>query len=145
RLFVSMVRAGEAGGVLDAVLAQLAETIEKQVELRRKIKSAMTYPVAVMGLVVMIMVAMLVFVVPMFKGLYKSLGGTLPLPTRVLLEVSQGFTTLLPLVILGGFGGSWALKRWLHTERGRWLFDSFRLKMPIFGRLVHKTAITRFA
>src|SRR5207244_10152118 len=82
RLFVAMVRAGETGGVLDEVLLQLATTIEKQVELKTKIKSAMTYPVAVLGLVVMILTAMLVFVVPMFKHLYQSLGGTLPPPTR---------------------------------------------------------------
>ena len=145
RLYVSMVRAGEAGGVLDSVLLQLAHTMEKQVELKRKIKSAMTYPVAVLGLVLMIVTAMLVFVVPMFKNLYKSLGGKLPLPTQVLLNVSGAFTTFLPLVILGMVGGVWGFKRWIQSERGRWGWDSFKLKLPIFGRLVHKTSITRFA
>ncbi len=80
-----MVKSGEVGGVLDAVLMRLSETIEKQVELRGKIKSAMTYPVAVLGLVCMIVAAMLLFIVPIFKELYDGLGGTLPLPTRVLL------------------------------------------------------------
>src|SRR3954447_7290244 len=82
RLYVAMVRAGETGGVLDSVLLQVASTIEKQVELRHKIKSAMTYPVAVLGLVICIVTAMLLFIVPTFKNLYKDLGGTLPLPTR---------------------------------------------------------------
>src|SRR5438477_3192899 len=88
RLYVAMVRAGETGGVLDSVLLRLAETIEKQVELRRKVKSAMTYPIVVMVLVLLIVTAMLLFIIPMFKGLYKDLGGTFPLPTMILLSVS---------------------------------------------------------
>ena len=80
RLYVAMVRAGEVGGVLDSVLLRLAETIEKQVELRRKVRSAMTYPIVVMVLVLLIVTAMLLFIIPMFKGLYTELGGTLPLP-----------------------------------------------------------------
>ena len=89
RLYVAMVRAGETGGVLDMVLMQLAETIEKQVELRARVKSAMTYPVAVMVLVMLILVGMLLFVVPMFENMYSELGGTLPLPTRILLGASS--------------------------------------------------------
>ena len=89
RLYVAMVRAGEVGGVLDSVLLRLAETIEKQVELRRKVRSAMTYPIVVMVLVLLIVTAMLLFIIPMFKGLYKELGGTLPLPTLVLLGISS--------------------------------------------------------
>ncbi|HEX7168466.1 MAG TPA: type II secretion system F family protein, partial [Acidimicrobiales bacterium] len=88
KLYVSMVRSGEIGGVLDQVLLRLASTIEKQVELRGKVKSAMTYPVAVLALVLMILTAMLLFIVPIFKDLYDGLGGTLPLPTRMLLAVS---------------------------------------------------------
>src|SRR5437660_697397 len=100
RLYVAMVRAGETGGVLDQVLLQLASTIETQVALKTKIKSAMTYPVAVLGLVLMILTAMLIFVVPMFKNLYDSLGGKLPPPTRLLLFVSSAFVKLFPLVII---------------------------------------------
>src|SRR6059058_3619505 len=104
RLYVAMVRAGETGGVLDAVLLQLASTIEKQVELKIKIKSAMTYPIAVLGLVLLILTAMLIFVVPMFKHLYDSLGGKLPPPTRLLLFVSGAFVKLFPLVIIANVG-----------------------------------------
>ena len=83
RLYVAMVRAGEAGGVLDSVLQRLATTIEKQVELRRKVKSAMTYPMVVAILVLTIVSAMLLFVIPMFEGIYKQLGGSLPAPTQI--------------------------------------------------------------
>src|SRR5947207_4227352 len=115
RLYVAMVRAGETGGVLDQVLLQLSSTIEKQVELKGKIKSAMTYPVAVLGLVLVILTAMLVFVVPMFKKLYTSLGGTLPVPTRVLLAMSSGFVKFFPLVIIFDVAAVVGYKKWIQT------------------------------
>ncbi len=145
RLYVSMVRAGETGGSLDSVLLQLANTIEKQVELRQKIKSAMTYPVAVLCLVLMIVAAMLIFIVPMFKGLYADLGGTLPLPTRLLLFVSGVMVKALPLVILGMVGLVVGFKRWIATDKGRGIWDAFKLKVPVFGKLVRLTALTRFS
>ncbi|MSV67819.1 MAG: type II secretion system F family protein, partial [Actinobacteria bacterium] len=89
RLYISMVRSGEVGGSLDAVLMRLADTIESQVELHRKVKSAMTYPVVVFSLVVFIASPMLLFIVPQFKGIYVELGGTLPLPTRILISISD--------------------------------------------------------
>ncbi len=88
-LYVAMVKSGETGGMLDDVLLRLADVLEREVHLRQKIKSAMTYPVAVVGLVVLIMTAMLLFVVPQFKSIYAQLGGTLPLPTRILLMASD--------------------------------------------------------
>ena len=84
-----MVQAGEIGGVLDSVLLRLADTIEKQVELRRKVKSAMTYPAVVAVLVLVIVTAMLLFIIPMFEDLYTELGGTLPLPTQILINISK--------------------------------------------------------
>ena len=145
RLYVSMVRAGETGGVLDSVLLQLAATIEKQVELRGKIRSAMTYPIAVLCLVTVILIAMLVFIVPTFKTLYDDLGGTLPLPTRILLGVSAIIKGYFPFVVLGAIGFVFAFKRWKATPKGRATYDRLILKGPIFGGLVQKTAITRFA
>ncbi len=145
KLYVSMVKAGETGGVLDQVLNQLAHTIEKQVELKGKIKSAMTYPIAVLGMVLMILTAMLVFVVPMFKGMYKSLGGTLPLPTRILLLVSGLVVTWFPLLIIAAVGGVIGLRKWVKTENGRATWDAIKLRIPIFGKLVHKTALARFS
>ena len=145
RLFVAMIRAGETGGVLDGVLVQLADIIEKQVELKRKIKSAMTYPVAVLFLVLLIVTAMLIFVVPTFETLYADLGGTLPLPTRILLVVSAFMVKWAPFIIVFEVAAVFAFKRWIQSERGRAAWDSFKLRIPIFGKLVHKTVLTRFS
>jgi type IV pilus assembly protein PilC len=144
-LYVAMVLAGESGGVLDAVLLQLSTTMEKQVELRRKIKSAMTYPVAVLGLVLMILAAMLLFIVPMFKKIYGTLGGKLPLPTELLIKLSSLATKGTPVIIVVAVVGTWLFKRWLRTDTGRSTFDAFKLRLPIFGGLVHKTALARFS
>ncbi|MGH9102173.1 MAG: type II secretion system F family protein [Acidimicrobiales bacterium] len=145
RLFVAMVRAGEAGGVLDSVLRQLASTIEKQVELRRKIRSAMTYPTAVMCLVLLILTAMLLFVVPQFKSIYAQLGGKLPYPTRVLLLISHLFTKFFPVVVAAVVVGIWLFRRWIRTAKGQSAWDGFKLRVPLFGKLVHKTALSRFS
>jgi len=145
RLYVAMVRAGEIGGVLDETLLRLADTLERQVELRGKVKSAMSYPVAVMGLVVLIMAAMLIFIVPMFEDMYADLGGTLPVPTQILLGVSQFAVAKWWIVLLGTGAVVFGFRRWVATERGRLLFDTFKLKVPIFGGLSQKTAIARFS
>ncbi|MBA2624609.1 MAG: type II secretion system F family protein [Acidimicrobiia bacterium] len=144
RLFVAMVKAGETGGVLDGVLQSLASTIEKQVELKRKIKSAMTYPVAVLVLVLCIVAAMLVFVVPTFETLYEGLGGTLPAPTRALITVSGFITKFAPFIVVATVAFVFGFKRWVATESGRAIWDRVKLKVPIFGKLIHKTSITRF-
>jgi type IV pilus assembly protein PilC len=145
RLFVAMVKAGETGGSLDNTLLRLADIIEKQVELKRKIKSAMTYPVAVLGLVLIIVSAMLIFVVPTFETLFSSLDGTLPLPTRMLMGASKLTVKFAPLIVVFDILAVIGFKRWLRTDGGRAKWDAFKLKVPIFGKLVHKTALTRFA
>jgi type IV pilus assembly protein PilC len=145
RLYVAMVRAGETGGVLDSVLLRLADTLEREVELRRKIKSAMSYPIVVMAVVILILSAMLLFVVPTFKNLFSSLGGTLPLPTRLLLAVSDGFKKYFLFVFLFFGAAIFAFRRWKRTDRGRYAVDRLKLKIPIFGQLFHKTAMSRFA
>jgi type IV pilus assembly protein PilC len=145
RLYVAMVRAGETGGVLDSVLLQLASTIEKQVELRRKIKSAMTYPTVVFAMCLLIVSAMLLFIVPTFKNIYSQLGGTLPLLTRVLIGISTMFKKFFPIFILLGAGGIYGFKRWVQTDAGRQVWDRVKLRAPVFGKLVQKTALTRFA
>src|SRR5262249_16045645 len=119
--------------------------IEKQVELRGKIKSAMTYPVAVLALVLLILTAMLVFIVPMFKNLYASLGGKLPLPTQVLLTVSSIFVKFFPLVIIFAVAVIVGFRKWIQTDGGRARWDTVKLRIPVFGKLVHKTAMARFA
>jgi len=145
RLYVAMVRSGEIGGSLDAVLTRLATTIEKQVALRRKVKSAMTYPVVVGVIVVLILIAMLIFVVPMFKGMYADLNSKLPAPTLALLAVSDIFKKFFPLVALGVGFGVWSARRWARTPGGRRRLDALKLRAPVFGQLAHKTILARFS
>jgi type IV pilus assembly protein PilC len=145
RLYVSMVRAGEIGGFLDQVLVKVAETFEKEVALRGKIRSAMTYPVVVFAMVILIVSAMLMFIVPTFKNLYTSLGGELPLPTRMLVGVSDGLRRYFLLIVLVLAGLSFAYKRWRATPAGRYRLDQFKLKVKVFGPLFHKSALSRFA
>ncbi len=146
QLYVSMVRAGESGGVLDDVLLRLADTIEKQVALRAKVRSAASYPIMALLIIVGITAAMLVFVVPQFSSLYESLGGDLPVPTRVLIALSNlivpwGLVSAAVLTPLALF----AFRRWVATDMGRAMFDNFKLRIPIFGTIVHKSALARFA
>lgn len=145
RLYVSMVRAGEVAGTLDETLVQLADTLEKQVELRRRVKSAMTYPAVVAVLVLLILTAMILFIVPMFKDMYASLGGTLPLPTRVLLKISSLVGRFWYLVAAAEIGAAVGLKKWIATDRGRATWDALKLRLPVFGPLVHKAALARFS
>ena len=145
RLYVSMVRAGEIGGALDSVLMRLADTIEKQVELRRKVKSAMTYPLVVAVLVLTIVTAMLLFVIPMFQDIYKQLGGTLPPPTQLLINISNICRKFWYLIFLVEGGGAFAFRRWINSEEGRKQWDAIKLKVPVFGKLVRKTALARFS
>jgi type IV pilus assembly protein PilC len=144
-LFVSMVKSGETGGSLDSVLLRLADMIENEVKLRGKIKSAMTYPIAVVALVSLILSGMLLFVVPQFKSIYAQLGGSLPLPTQVLLTMSEIFKKFWYIVIAGFFVGRFFFRRWKATPKGRESVDAFKLRVPVFGTLFHKTALARFA
>ena len=144
-LFISMIKAGETGGVLDDVLLSLADQIEKEVELRRQIKSAMTYPVVVVALVMLILGAMLLFVVPQFETIYTNLGGTLPLPTRILLTVSDIFRSYWYMFLLGAGVGSFLFRRYKKTDAGRARVDAAKIRVPVFGPLFHKVALARFA
>jgi type IV pilus assembly protein PilC len=144
-LFISMVKAGETGGVLDDVLLSLADQIEREVELRRQIKSAMTYPIVVVALVTLILAAMLLFVVPQFETIYSSLGGTLPLPTRMLLSVSRAVRTYWYVVLLGAVVTSFLFRRYKKTEAGRARVDAVKIRIPIFGPMFHRVALARFA
>ncbi len=145
RLYVAMVRSGEVGGVLDAVLMRLADTIEKQVELRRKVRSAMTYPVVALSICLLIAAAMLLFIVPQFKAIYVDLGGELPLPTRVLIVLSNVLKAWFPLFMLAGAVGAFFFRRWMKSETGRPVWDAFTLRVPVFGLLARKTALARFS
>jgi type IV pilus assembly protein PilC len=144
-LYTSMVRAGETGGVLDQTLLRLADQLEKEVKLRGQIKSAMMYPVVVLGMVLMILAAMLLFVVPQFTSIYATLGGVLPLPTRILLGLSDAVRHYFFLIPLLGGGLVFGYKRFSKSDAGRERIDKMKLKVPVFGMLFHKTALSRFA
>lgn len=145
RLYVSVVRAGEASGELDKVLLQQATVIEKTVALRRKVRSAMTYPVGVLILVLIIMIAMLTFVVPKFKDLFAQVGSELPLPTQMLLTGSNLIRTWWWALILAVAGLVFAFRRYRATRNGRLQVDRFKLKAPVFGQLAHKASMARFS
>lgn len=147
RLYVAMIRAGEVGGVLDETLNRVADILEANLSLRSKIRSAMAYPAVVMALIVLVTTAMIVFVVPVFENLYADLGdgASLPVPTRMLVAIS-GVLRSLWFVVVGGVAvGAWGFRRWIATEDGRFTWDTIRLRLPIFGKLVHKTALSRFS
>jgi type IV pilus assembly protein PilC len=114
------------------------------VKLRGQIRSAMAYPTVVCVLVLLIVTAMLMFIVPMFQGLYADLGGSLPLPTKLLLAVSAFLKKLWFIILPVMVAGVFMFRRWIGTEKGRAAWDVFKLRMPVFGGLVHKTALARF-
>ena len=144
-LYIATIRAGEAGGSLDQVLLRLADTLEKQVALRNKIRSAMTYPIMVALMVFLILTAILIFIVPTFKQLYVDLGGELPAPTKLLIFLSDVMKRFF-LFVWAGFGvAAFLFKRYIGTDRGRHQWDAFKLRVPIFGELFRKVAMARMA
>jgi type IV pilus assembly protein PilC len=144
-LMVNMTKAGEVGGFLDSVLLQVAENYEAEVKLRGKVKAAMTYPVVVFVMAILMCTGMLLFIVPTFEQMFTSLGGTLPLPTQVLVDVSKLLRTFFPilLVLLGALIAVWMKVR--HTDGVRNVVDPLKLKLPVFGNLFRKIALSRFA
>src|SRR3954469_22511734 len=144
-LMVNMVKAGEVGGFLDAVLLQLATNYEAEVKLRGKIKAAMTYPTVVFVMAILAVTGMLLFIVPVFADLFKQLGGTLPAPTRLLVFMSQSLKILMPFLIVAIVLGVIGWGKIKHKESVRNFVDPLKLKVPVFGSLFQKVALSRFA
>jgi len=145
-LYTSMVKAGEIGGVLDDVLLRIANTLESEAEIRRKIKSALTYPVAMLGISLLLLVVMLIFVVPTFENMFKEIGAELPFLTKFIMGVSHFLLSWKGLILIAALiGGAVYLHRWVKTPSGRRKLDSFKLKLPIFGNLIHKMSLSRFS
>jgi type IV pilus assembly protein PilC len=145
-LYVSMVRAGEIGGSIDVVLKSVANQLEKQVELNRKIRGAMMYPVIVLSVISIIFVAMMILIVPVFKNLFKTLNAPLPGPTKAVISISNTLASWhVVIVIVVIVAAIIAFRRWIRTENGRAKWDAFKLRPPIFGKLAHKAALARFA
>jgi type IV pilus assembly protein PilC len=144
-LYVSMVQAGEVGGSIDQVLRSIAGQLEKQVELNRKIRGAMTYPIVVVSVIGVIFLVMMTLIVPIFKKLFASLGGKLPLPTQILIRISNVLISWEVLIVILVVGiAIYGFRRWINTENGRRAWDGFKMKPPIFGPLVHKASLARF-
>jgi type IV pilus assembly protein PilC len=144
-LVVNMVRAGEAGGFLDQVMLQIAANFEAEVKLRGKIKSAMTYPVVVFVIAILAVIGMLLFIVPIFARMFADLGGTLPAPTRILVAMSAALRFAAPALLVLGVAGGIAWARVRHRERVRQIVDPLKLRLPVFGQLFRKVAISRFS
>jgi len=144
KLYCTLIQAGEVGGNLDEVLTDLADAIEKQAQLNKTIKSAMTYPAVVLSVMLVIFSAMIIFIVPVFQNLFKTLGGKLPLPTQILIKVSNIVTSVWVLLVIAIIVGIiFAIRKWISTESGRRIWDRWLLKPPIFGPLFHKVGLAR--
>jgi type IV pilus assembly protein PilC len=146
RLMVAMIRAGEAGGMIDRALEQIAESLEKDTALRGKIKSALTYPAIVLCFTFVLIAAVLIFIVPIFEQMFKNLGGELPAITQFLVTASHNMWWIGPLVLIVTIGGTTVFKRRLReSEELRLSFDKFKLRLPVFGSLFRKLAMSRFS
>jgi type IV pilus assembly protein PilC len=145
RLFVSMVKAGEAGGLLSEILDRLAGFLESSARLRKKIKSAMTYPVIVITIALLITTFLIVRVVPVFGEIFKDFGAKLPAPTQFLIDLSDFVRAKWYLMLLGIGGTIFGIRYFLRSTRGRQLSDRWKLKLPVFGPLIHKISMSRFA
>lgn len=144
-LFINMTRAGEVSGMLDQVLDRLASYLEKTASLNRKIRSSLIYPAVVISMAVLITAVLLIKVVPTFKGIFEMLGGQLPLPTQILIGVSDIFRKYF-LIVVGVFiFTSFLFKKYISTENGRFNFDTFKLRVPVLGALFRKVAIAKFS
>src|SRR2546429_981880 len=143
-LTTNMIEAGETGGILDIILQRLAIYVEKAVKLRAGIKSALIFPVAVVGLAMVIVAALLKWVVPIFANLFVGLGVALPLPTRIVIGLSSFVGHFWWFFIAGGIGAFFGVKQIRKHPRGRYYFDAMLLKLPIIGLLLRKIAVARF-
>ncbi len=146
RLYVSMVRAGEAGGALDQTLNRLATQLEKDDSLRRAIRSAMAYPILIAGFALMVLIGMLLFIIPIFSNMYKDLGGQLPSLTRLMMGVSNALKgywfIIFPVIILL----VWGMQKLKKTEQGRRGWDRLKLRLPLkLGEVIQKIAVARFS
>src|SRR6188508_1668750 len=143
-LFTNMIAAGEAGGILDTILKRLATYIEKAVKLKSQVQSAMIYPIAVMVIAAVVVGVILWKVIPTFASLFAGLGAELPLLTRIVIWLSNNLIRFMPFLIVLFFGGSYALRQYYATEKGRRVVDGMLLKIPILGAILRKIAVARF-
>jgi type IV pilus assembly protein PilC len=143
-LYVNMLQAGEAAGILDTVLQRLATYIEKAASLKRKVKSAMVYPTTIISVAILVIIFMMTFVIPIFATMFKQLGADLPLPTQIVLAMSDFTRRYILLIVAALIGLVFAVRAAYRTDRGSRVIDRFLLKVPVMGMLVQKVAVARF-
>jgi len=143
-LFTNMVEVGESGGILDIVFQRLAAYIEKAAALKRKVKGAMIYPASIISVAFLVVIFMLTFVIPTFTKMFKDLGADLPLPTQVVVWLSEFVRTYIFLIIAAVVGCVFAIRAYYRTEKGQGTIDALLLKVPVMGTLIRKVAVARF-
>ena len=144
-LYTNLVIAGEEGGILDNVLNRLAVYIEKAEALKKKVKSAMVYPSTIVGVAIIVVAILMIFVIPVFAGIFSSMGHTLPLPTLIVIGISKLIKKFILLFIVALIIFVIMFKRYYNTEKGKMTIDSLVLKLPVFGILFRKVATARFS
>ncbi|WDN90816.1 type IV pilus assembly protein PilC [Desulfosarcina sp. BuS5] len=143
-LFVNMIAAGEAGGILDTILQRLSAYMEKAAKLKAKVKGAMTYPVITMIIAVIVVAVIMVFVIPVFQGMFNDMGGSLPAPTLIVVAMSDFVRHNIAYIIGAIVIFIFAYKRFYKTIKGRAILDDLFLKLPMFGILIRKVAVAKF-
>ena len=143
-LFVNMIAAGEAGGILDAILRRLAAYMEKAAKLKSQVKGAMTYPIVTLIIAALVLGVILVFVIPVFEEMFADFGGELPVPTQIVVKMSEMVKSKILYIIIGLFIFGFALKKLYATEKGQDIVDDLVLKIPVFGELLRKVAVAKF-
>ncbi len=143
-MFINMIKAGETSGSLNDILERVADYLERTENIRRKVKSALTYPVLVLSMAIIIVGFLILKVVPTFKNIFESLVGSLPLPTLILIKISDSGLRLFPLIVLSTIILNIIFVRYTHTEQGKLRFDRFKLGLPIFGPIIRNMAISKF-
>jgi type IV pilus assembly protein PilC len=145
QLFVNLVAAGEAGGILDSILNRLSTFMEKNMKLKRRVKGAMTYPISVLGIAGIVVTVLLTKVVPVFEKMFKDFGGgKLPKPTQIVIDLSNGMITYLPYILTTLTALFFGMKMILKTHKGRLAFDGTLLKLPTLGPVLRKVVVARF-
>ncbi|MEE9536061.1 MAG: type II secretion system F family protein [Desulfobacterales bacterium] len=143
-LFVNMIAAGEAGGILDAILRRLAAYMEKAAKLKAQVKGAMTYPIVTLIIAVAVLGIILVFVIPVFEEMFADFGGELPMPTQIVVTASEIVKSKIVYIIIGIIILGFTARKFYATEKGQDVADNLLLKIPVFGELLRKVAVAKF-
>jgi type IV pilus assembly protein PilC len=143
-LYVNMVAAGEAGGILDTILRRLSAYMEKAAKLKSQVKGAMVYPIITIIVAIIVVAVILVFVIPVFEEMFEGLGGALPVPTQIVVAMSEFVKDKILYIIIGMVIFIFAFKKYYNTNKGRIMIDALMLKLPVFGILLRKVAVAKF-